>query len=446
MADFCFGTARRGVSHLTAVIGWLVVAFPLLVFPEVVWPWGRHVVVVFAVVSLAVASKVATGLGSVRYLVAGLSLAILIGWAIAADRQTVLTHFSGAALGLLLMVTVALYGRTSARLVQTATIFLLLGFSALAVGLTGTQELTNKMVFLELIQQLPVLSVYVPGLNSAGIVNANALGGTALLVVPLGTALMLLPFHEGHRYIGCRVLGLLTTALGVLIVIATQSRAVWMAAWLMVLVGSARLPPPGKWRLLGPVVVFVIPMMLLVLPSESVIIDRFDRPIDRFVNSSGGAEPLAGDTTTLGRVLRAGQRSISDRSHIWGQGVDHVRSSPWFGIGLNEFRHVAQPPPGGNPQAHAHNIFLQLALDIGFLGLLVYMSLLAYLLVRADQAAHGPDVTVLRIGAAAGLSVAAAHFFGIGDAIALGARVGFFQWFASGLVLAAWRIQMPTTT
>ena len=144
--------ARNRVSGLTLALVWLAVSFPFLTFPEVVWPWGRPVVVTIAVISLVVAVRLAIGLRVVGYFVSVLSLTLFVGWALAADRQTALTHFAGAALGLLSMVTVALYGSTSTRLLRAATLFLVLGFSALLIGLTGTQNLTNKMAFLDLIR------------------------------------------------------------------------------------------------------------------------------------------------------------------------------------------------------------------------------------------------------------------------------------------------------
>jgi hypothetical protein len=37
----------------------------------------------------------------------------------------------------------------------------------------------------------------------------------------------------------------------------------------------------------------------------------------------------------------------------------------------------------------------------------------------------------------------AVSLFGLGDAVSLGAKIGLFQWMASGLILTAWRLQYP---
>ena len=91
--------------------------------------------------------------------------------------------------------------------------------------------------------------------------------------------------------------------------------------------------------------------------------------------------------------------------------------------------------------AHAHNILLQTALDIGLVGLAAYVGLLALLLVRADQAARGDNRFAARVAAGAGLSLIGVHLFGLGDAVSLGAKVGLFQWIAAGLVLGAAAVQ-----
>ena len=133
--------------------------------------------------------------------------------------------------------------------------------------------------------------------------------------------------------------------------------------------------------------------------------------------------------------------SALQRISIWRQGVDHLRESPWRGIGLNEFRYVYKSAGSAADIAHAHNIFLQIALDLGLVGLSFYVALIGTLLYRAERAARGPDLLARRIACGAGLALTAVHVFGLGDAISLGAKVGLFQWLGAGLVLAASRIQ-----
>ena len=88
---------------------------------------------------------------------------------------------------------------------------------------------------------------------------------------------------------------------------------------------------------------------------------------------------------------------------------------------------------------------LATALDLGLIGLFAYLSLMGYLLLRADEAARGPNALASRVAAGAGLALIGIHFFGVGDAVSLGAKVGLFQWLASGLILAAWQLQQSVS-
>jgi putative inorganic carbon (HCO3(-)) transporter len=139
--------------------------------------------------------------------------------------------------------------------------------------------------------------------------------------------------------------------------------------------------------------------------------------------------------------------AVRERTEIWGEALQALRVSPWFGIGLDYFRHSGYSPvfvfPDkivGNP--HAHNIFLQTALDVGLIGLASYVAIVAFVLRRAWEivTARTGDEWVRYIGFGAALSIASVHLYGLLDAVALGAKVGLFQWLACGLVLAAWRL------
>jgi O-antigen ligase len=90
---------------------------------------------------------------------------------------------------------------------------------------------------------------------------------------------------------------------------------------------------------------------------------------------------------------------------------------------------------------HAHNQFLQAALDVGIPGLIAFLALwivAAVLLVQAYRAAADRRFRVLAAGLGCGL---AAHFvFGLTDAITLGTKAGVLFWLILGLVAALHRV------
>jgi putative inorganic carbon (HCO3(-)) transporter len=251
-----------------------------------------------------------------------------------------------------------------------------------------------------------------------GGVNPNALAGTALLIGPTAWAIAMLR-QRGVRYgVAIRAAGGLAALLVTVAILMTQSRMAWVIAAVTVLAFVLRSSFSGRIR-------WIVALSVMLLPGFMMI------------------PTFHSGRVTVGQAWESGRESLAVRSDVWEQGLRALKGSPWTGIGFNEFRRTYKPSTGSEHGrvAHAHNIWLQTALDIGVPGLLAYAALIALLLVRADSASHGKSIVASRIAAGAGLSLVAVHLFGVADAVALGAKVGLFQWLASGLILGAWRLQ-----
>jgi O-antigen ligase len=114
-------------------------------------------------------------------------------------------------------------------------------------------------------------------------------------------------------------------------------------------------------------------------------------------------------------------------------------------MGMNGFRqvvHVLYPLMTISPTfdiGHAHNHILQAGLDLGFLGLIAYLSIwiicLALLWNGLKIATRQSDRVIL-IGLSG--SLAAGWTFGVFDAIALGARPGFLWWLLIALLMSTY--------
>ena len=70
-----------------------------------------------------------------------------------------------------------------------------------------------------------------------------------------------------------------------------------------------------------------------------------------------------------------------ERVYIWSLAVESIQANPTTGVGLGAFRMLAGPAlQEGIAQpflvVHAHNVFLQVALDVGVPGLIAYLALL----------------------------------------------------------------------
>ncbi len=132
--------------------------------------------------------------------------------------------------------------------------------------------------------------------------------------------------------------------------------------------------------------------------------------------------------------------TITFRSEVWRWGILAVSDFPFTGTGLGSFRQVIHRfyPTTIAPTydiAHAHNIFLQAALDVGLPGLVAYAALLLLAGYVGWQAARRSDYwRPVALGLLGGLI--ALHIFGLTDALALGAKPGLLFWWALGLLTA----------
>ncbi len=67
--------------------------------------------------------------------------------------------------------------------------------------------------------------------------------------------------------------------------------------------------------------------------------------------------------------------SLTGRTSIWKHAIEGISQEPWFGHGFNAF--------WGRSMSHSHDGYLDLLLDVGIVGLLVFAALLVQTLTRA---------------------------------------------------------------
>jgi putative inorganic carbon (HCO3(-)) transporter len=406
---------RRADSEVldNVAVGWLVLASPVLILPELVWPEGRWVAAIVGMASMVLAIRLVVGLGWFPYFVGVLALSIAAGWARVAHQENALAHFTGVAVGLLTMGTIAAWCRTQQRLAVACSVFLLIGLAIVTIGIQST-SVPSPTKYLST-EYLPRTPMALPGLEAGGLINPNALGATALMILPVAVSVLFLAGRRFRGQLAVRLLALVTAFCTGAVALVTQSRSVWMAAWLITLVAAVRLGRPGKLRGFAILLVLAVPTGAILWVSRQLAPD----------------------------IVGVADRIVV-RSQVWRQAVDTLSTSPWLGIGLNEFRHVYDrlgSDFGSVP--HAHNVFLQTALDGGLIGLAGYVGVVAWLVLTADATAHAPGPSTLAryVAGGAGLSIIGVHVFGLADAVALGAKVGLFQWICAGMIIAAWRIQ-----
>jgi putative inorganic carbon (HCO3(-)) transporter len=144
--------------------------------------------------------------------------------------------------------------------------------------------------------------------------------------------------------------------------------------------------------------------------------------------------------------------TLAGRVEIWSRAIFGIQDFPFTGMGMNTFRKVAPvlyPLFNVSPEidfGHAHNEFLQAALDLGIPGLIAFLALYIgsfWMLADTWRATRhlSPDTEyrslVTRfvvLGLGGGLL---AHLlYGLTDAVSLGAKPGILFWMLLGLITA----------
>ncbi|MCX7856216.1 MAG: O-antigen ligase family protein [Anaerolineae bacterium] len=341
---------------------------------------------------------------------------------------------------LITLRAVALAAGNRRALAPAMIVFCLLGVALIGVGILGAEWSAKVPLLGDLGRRIPHLITTVPEDQGTPGVNPNHLAGALTFYLPPALALVF-----GQRFSRRAVVGPFFGLLGSLLFLAlvtgtlllTQSRSGWIggAAGVLALFSLAGLTARRRWiRRIG-----VILPILAILTVVVAIINLGSQALGESLwgqEIAGPVEEVVGSITLEGRV------------EIWSRALYAIQDFPFTGCGLGAFRRAVPilyplfTVPPDTDIAHAHNIFLQTALDLGIPGLVAYLALLMIALALCWQAAltpsPGPSATervgvrALALGLAAGLI--ALHVYGLTDALALGSKPAIVFWYALGLV------------
>jgi putative inorganic carbon (hco3(-)) transporter len=286
-----------------------------------------------------------------------------------------------------------------------------------AIGLVTTDWFSDdtKGLGLDWIYALlPHLSV--PILGDHGI-HPNKVAAPLLMLLPIPVAAFL--FTRGRLRLawgGALLIVGLTVAL-------TQSRSAYVAA------GAALLALLiMRWRYFA---LLLVPCALFAMFAPA----------------------LLGSTVSVDQRLRSVQFTLADRFKVWEMAWRMIGDFPATGIGLGTFPLVSELiyelslfyGPSFHETPHAHNLILQVALDLGLPGLLFFLVLNVCAALAAYRAiAWAPSGLVKGLAAGAACGLVAYHVFGLTDAIGLGEKPGVIFWLLLGLVAACARLASPT--
>jgi hypothetical protein len=383
--------ARAGVVLAAAVVP--VLAAPSLLPPSA---WPAVALLAGAVIvrmTWLLRPSAGWGLGL-------LSVAVAIA-CVRTPLQETLPHLAGYALGLLGAWCVVTLG-----LPRALRWHALVGTCAVLLGVCFLRVDTFKFLPMALTDALPQLGRFMPWIGGEGRINPNALSALCLIEAPLLWA------AAGVHGLGWRLSARTGLVLSGLAVILAQSRSAWLSfavvalgAWCM----HAWWMPPARRPLAAAVAVTI----------------------------AAAAFCWWWDPAEVARIVVSGWSTFDRRLHTWDAALAMVGDHFWMGMGLDRFRHVYEPSAGAPPGfdiAHAHNLALQMLLDVGTLGLVGYGWTTVTSVKAAWRLAMSAPALGRRVGVAMLWSTALFHMFGLFDAVALGTKIGIFHWQALALV------------
>jgi putative inorganic carbon (HCO3(-)) transporter len=236
--------------------------------------------------------------------------------------------------------------------------------------------------------------------------NANIVAGALAPIVPVALGLIL----QGARRL--RILGALALAPICIVLLLLQSRGALFALGAGLAVWATLY---RRWLLP------LIPIGLIAA---------------LYINQAYGGPPPA--QFFFGKIGTPTGGTLFERQDMWFQAAHLIRQSPLLGIGLGAYPRVAPyafPYSAAQPgltMPHAHNLFLQIGLDIGIFGAAAFVVLLASAIFFAWQAFRARFERHFAIGTLAALVILSVH--GLGDSIVWGtAKPSIILWMVLGL-------------
>lgn len=161
-----------------------------------------------------------------------------------------------------------------------------------------------------------------------------------------------------------------------------------------------------------------------------------------YINSTG----LAAQEVLSTANPRSALLSIDYRFQLWQQAMPLVLESPIVGTGLAAYPVFAQarfPKMLGEYEfSHAHNVFLQVALDTGILGLVCFVALLIMAILITLRAFRSDRDRSLAIGILASFVVLLIH--NLIDQAAWATRPGIIFWIILALAVSLAKSQQAT--
>lgn len=294
------------------------------------------------------------------------------------------------------------------------------GFGCIGMGIAAVEGILQRLGGLEIDRSYVDMSLNsdLPSRIFSAYDNPNAFAEVLVLLIPVAVALLF-----GARSLWWKLVGLGTAGLGTLALIMTYSRASWIglavAGVVFVFLWNRKLLPP------------LVILALLCVPFLP------DHVRNRMLT-----------------IFDSGDSSTSSRVPLWNAAIGVLKNSPVTGAGLGAdagraaVRELGTFHGARGAFTHSHNVYLQLWLEHGLLGLVTFI-VGCYNAVKRGAKAVGlpgcpPQARLIMIGAAG--AVCGSLVSGMADYLFTYPRVMLIFWFSVSLLLAGIKLAGQSRT
>jgi putative inorganic carbon (HCO3(-)) transporter len=415
-----FQRARGLAAHLAGLEIWLVALAVASSFVSLrLLPVAVGVAAAFWLVRLAAYGRLTVRTPADWGVLLLLLMLPVTLWATALPDQT-LPEVYRLLTGIALFYAVANWASTSLRLAWIAGGLILAGLAFAAMAPFSVVWTTSKLPFIP-----PSLYDHFTLLLS-DTVHPNVLGGNIVILLPLAMVVLLFCPPQVSRRVRpwlARLLVGLSALVMLAVLLLTQSRGAWMGFGAVIMLLAVL-----RWRR---------GWILLALGATAVGVAVY------LIGLKPIIEVLAA-SNSLG--------TLDGRLEVWSRAVYMIQDFPFTGIGMGSFGNVADvlypfflAAPGTIP--HAHNLFLQVAVDLGIPGLVAWLSVFGLVSIASWQVYRrgrsDRNAWAAGLGAALLCSQLALAVHGLTDAVTWGmVRPAPIVWALWGLAVAASRVYL----
>jgi putative inorganic carbon (HCO3(-)) transporter len=315
--------------------------------------------------------------------------------------------------GILLFYAVVNGAQDVPRLRLLALGTVLIGLALALVATVSVDWFINKLAFIPSEVYSHFIRLF------ADTIHPNVMAGYLVILLPVSVTLLFFAWGQLRRQL--RLALILASLFIFAILILTKSRGAWMGFGAMIL-----LLVTLRWR-----------RGWLMLPA--------------FLLAAIGVLALVGSGPVLDALATSGTvNGVAGRVEIWSRAIFMIRDFSFTGIGMGTFGNLADAlypfllvAPGTIP--HAHNLFLQVAVDLGIPGLIAWLAIFGLVARCAwDVYRYGrrlQDAWIMALGAGLLGSQFALAVHGLTDAVTWGmVRPAPLVWGLWGLTVASWNL------